>query len=80
MELRRFAKLLAQVDSTIPFIILAFFPEHKLIDVPSPNFQQMIEAYHAARDAGLKNIKLGNIGRFARTEKDYEILRELDVL
>ncbi len=29
----------------------------------------MIEAHYAARDAGLKNIKLGNIGRFVETEK-----------
>ncbi len=79
-QIDKVAELLTQVDSTIPFTILAFFPEHKLTNVPSPNFQQMIEAYHAARDAGLKNIKLGNIGRFVETEKDYETLRELSCL
>jgi len=75
-QIEKVAKLLTQVDSTIPFTILAFFPEHKLINFPSPNLQQMIEAYYA----GLKNIKLGNIGRFVETEKDYETLRELGCL
>jgi hypothetical protein len=37
----------------------------------------MVEAYQAVKDIGLKNIKLGNIGIFARKEKDYEILKEL---
>lgn len=79
-QIGKIAELLAQVDSTIPFTVLAFFPEYKLTDIPSPNFQQMIETYYAVRDAGLKNIKLGNIGMFAKTERDYEILRLLDIL
>ena len=72
------AELIAQVDLNIPFTILAFFPEYRLTNVSSPNFKQMVEAYKAAKDTGLKNIKLGNIGIFARKEKDYEILKELE--
>lgn len=70
------AELLAQVDSTIPFAIIAFFPEHKLTNVPSPNFQQMVEAYYATRDAGLTNIRLGNIGIFVKTGEHYETLKQ----
>jgi len=79
-QIRMTAELLDKVDPNIPFTILAFFPEHELIDVPSPNLQQMIEAYNAARDSGLKNIRLGNIGRFASTEEDYGTLRALGCL
>jgi len=45
-----------------------------LRDVPPPSFQQMVKAYEAARDAGLKNIRLGNIGIFVKTEEEYEEL------
>ncbi len=79
-QIGEIAELLAQVDSTIPFTVLAFFPEYRLTDAPSPDFQQMIEAYYAVKDAGLKNIKLGNIGMFAKTEIDYETLRLLGIL
>ncbi|MEW6409736.1 MAG: hypothetical protein AB1488_06445 [Nitrospirota bacterium] len=34
----------------------------------------MLEAYQAAKEAGLKNIRLGNLGVFVKSEKDYEIL------
>ena len=74
------SRLLAQIDSTIPFTILAFFPEYMLTDTPSPNFQQMTEAYYTARDAGLKNIKLGNIGMFIKTEENYKTLKALGCL
>jgi hypothetical protein len=32
----------------------------------------MVEAYEAARDSGLKNVRLGNVGLFAKTTNDYE--------
>ncbi len=79
-QIGKIADLLAQVDSTIPFTILAFFPEYKLTHVPSPNFLQMTEAYIAAKDTGLKNIKLGNTGVFARNEEDYETLKVIGAL
>jgi len=72
--------LLAQVDPTIPYAIIAFIPEHKLASVPPPNFQQMIEAYHAAKDAGLKNVRLGNLGMFVKTTEEYETLKTLGIL
>jgi pyruvate-formate lyase-activating enzyme len=76
-QIGKIAELLAQVNSAIPFTILAFFPEYKLTSVPPPNLKQMIEAYYVARDAGLKNVRLGNVGVFVKTEEDYEILRAL---
>jgi len=76
-QIREIAELLVQVDSEIPFTILAFFPEHKLTAVSSPSFQHMIEAYNATRDVGLKNVRLGNVGRFVRTDEDYETLQAL---
>jgi hypothetical protein len=36
----------------------------------------MVEAYHRVKTTGLKNIRLGNIGVFARTKEDQEYLME----
>ena len=58
----------------IPYAIVAFLPEHNLKHVRSPDFEQMKAAFEAARDAGLKNVKLGNIGRFVKNREEYEKL------
>ena len=73
-QIGKIAELLAQVDSDIPYAIVAFFPEHELKHVPSPKFQQMVEAFEAAKDAGLTNVKLGNLGRFVKNTEEYEML------
>lgn len=79
-QIGNIAEILASVDSNIPFSILAFFPEYKLFDAHSPNFQQMIEAYYVAKDAGLRNVRLGNMGIFAKTEAEYEKLTSIGAL
>lgn len=73
-QIREIAGLLSGVDPYIPYAIIAFIPEYELKDVQPPNFEQMVRAYEAARDAGLKNVRLGNIGIFVRTEEEYETL------
>ena len=79
-QIGKIAELLAQVDSKIPYAIVAFFPEHKLKNVPSPNFQQMVEAFEAAKDAGLENVKLGNLGRFVKNMEEYEMLSNMSAI
>jgi len=37
----------------------------------------MIEAYEKARDAGLTNVRLGNIGVFVRTKEDLYLVRRV---
>lgn len=73
-QIGKIAELLAQVDPKIPYAIVAFLPENKLDHVSSPNFRQMIEAFKAAKDAGLKNVKLGNLGRFVKNMEEYEMI------
>jgi len=76
-QIARIAAELASVDAEIPFTILAFFPEHKMMDVPTPNMWQMIEAYNAAKDAGLRKIQLGNVHLFVKSREEYGILEKL---
>lgn len=74
-QIRMIAKLLREVDSTIPFTILAFFPQYKLKEVPSPNLSQMIDAYFVTKNIGLRNVRLGNVGVFAKTKADYKVIK-----
>ncbi|UCD89125.1 MAG: hypothetical protein JSW04_11895 [Desulfobacterales bacterium] len=71
-ELESIAFTLKKVDASIPFTILAFFPEYRMKDVSPPTVQQIVEAYERVKNVGLKNIRLGNIGVFVRTEEDQE--------
>ena len=75
-DLEKIAGLLAKVDTGIPFTILAFFPEYRMKDYPKPSVRQMVEAYQRAKAAGLKNIRLGNLGVFLKTEADQTYLMD----
>lgn len=76
-QIAKIAKLIADVDKSIPFTILAFFPEYKLRDVRSPTLHEMVAAYHIAKSCGLENVKLGNVSVFAKSESDIELLVSL---
>lgn len=73
-QLREIAKLLGQTDKEIPFTILAFFPEYQMKDYRSPNLNEMVGAFQEVKSTGLKNVRLGNTGIFAKTEKEITIL------
>jgi len=75
-ELVKIARVLNRVDSSIPFTILAFFPEHEMKDFRNPSVLEMVDAYQKVKAAGLKNVRLGNVGIFARNEKDQNFLAE----
>lgn len=75
-ELESIAQSLVAVDASIPFTILAFFPEYRMKEYKSPSVTEMIEAYHRVKATGLKNIRLGNLGVFARTKEDQKYLVE----
>ena len=76
-QIGRIAATLAAVDPDIPFTILAFFPAYQMRDVPSPSLVQLIEAFQAARAAGLRRIKLGNVHLVEHTREDYETLERI---
>ncbi len=73
-ELGRIAGRLAVLDRTIPFTILAFFPEHQMRDWRTPTVEEMVRAYASAKAAGLRSIRLGNLGIFAKKAEDYRLL------
>jgi len=73
-QIEKIADHLAKVDKEIPFTILAFFGAYKLKDVPCPTLDQMLDAYEKTKRSGLKNVRMGNISVFAKTEEDYRHL------
>jgi pyruvate-formate lyase-activating enzyme len=75
-DLENIARLLATVDPYIPFTILAFFPEYRMKAYRSPTVKQMVAAYQKSKAAGLKNIRLGNLGVFLKSEDDQRYLME----
>jgi pyruvate-formate lyase-activating enzyme len=75
-ELESIAQSLVAVDASIPFTILAFFPEYRMKAYQSPSATEMVEAYERVKATGLKNIRLGNAGVFVRTKEDQKYLME----
>jgi len=73
-QIGQIAALLAAADPGIYFTILAFFGQYKLDGVPGPNLEQMLRAYRASKEAGLQNVRLGNLGVFIKSDRDYQIL------
>ncbi|MBW2409947.1 MAG: radical SAM protein [Deltaproteobacteria bacterium] len=75
-DLEDIARLLVSVDPHIPFTLLAFFPEYRMKSYSSPTVEQMVAAYQKTQKAGLKNIRLGNLGVFLKSEADHHYLAE----
>jgi len=73
-ELESIARSLQEVDHSIPFTILAFFPEYRMKEFAKPGVREMIEAYDRVKATGLEKIRLGNVGVFAPTQEDQEYL------
>ena len=46
-------------------------------EVPPPDLWQIIDAYIAAKDAGLRKVKLGNAHLFVKTREEYETLEKI---
>jgi hypothetical protein len=75
-QIQAIANLLAKIDREIPFTILAFFPEYRMMKNRAPNLQEMIAAFTEVKATGLKNVRLGDSGIFAQKEEDYQLLLE----
>jgi pyruvate-formate lyase-activating enzyme len=73
-ELEKIARDLAEIDPAIPFTILAFFPEHQMMDFRSPNTREMVEAYQKVKSTGLERVRLGNLGIFVKNDEDWDYL------
>jgi pyruvate-formate lyase-activating enzyme len=73
-ELERIAMDISEVDPSIPFTILAFFPEYQMKQFRRPSTKEMVEAYRKVKSTGLERIRLGNLGVFVQNDEDRDYL------
>ena len=59
-EVRSIARFIASINPSIPYALLAFYPNFYLHDLPTTSIQHAEEARQAAEEAGLENVRIGN--------------------
>jgi len=60
-EIFHIARFISSLNPEIPYALLAFYPSFCLTDLPTTSMKQAEEALAAAHEAGLKNVRLGNL-------------------
>ncbi|MBI5418672.1 MAG: radical SAM protein [Deltaproteobacteria bacterium] len=60
-EVKGIAGFLASLDPAIPYSLLAFHPHFYMSDLPRTPGDLARECLRAARDAGLANVRIGNV-------------------
>ena len=59
-EVKEIARFIASFDENIPFSLLAFHPQFYMSDLPLTSTLLADSCLRAARDAGLRNVRIGN--------------------
>ncbi len=62
-ELKKIAVFLAGLDTSIPWHISRFYPQYKMEDRESTPMEIMNKAYDIGKNAGLRYVYLGNVGK-----------------
>ena len=62
-ELVEIANFLARLDTSIPWHISRFYPQYKMEDLESTPIEIINQAYEIGKNAGLRYVYLGNVGK-----------------
>ncbi len=65
-EVGRIARFIAGVEPRVPYALLAFAPHFYMSDLPTTSAEHARQAEAAARQAGLVNVRLGNVHLLSR--------------
>jgi pyruvate formate lyase activating enzyme len=60
-EVSQIARFIASLDPSIPYSLLAFYPQFEMADLPTTSRGHAEECLAAAREAGLIRVKVGNL-------------------
>ena len=60
-EVAAIAGFIANLNPEIPYSLLAFHPQFYMSDLPTTSKTSANQCSQAARDAGLKNVRIGNV-------------------
>jgi pyruvate formate lyase activating enzyme len=59
-EIHGLARFISRLNPEIPYSLLGFYPQFYLKDLPTTSQDQALQAQKTAREAGVKNVHLGN--------------------
>lgn len=65
-QVGKIAGFIAELNPRIPYALLAFAPNFHMHDLPCTSLRQAQEAEAAAREAGLVNVRVGNVHLLGR--------------
>jgi pyruvate formate lyase activating enzyme len=60
VEVGRISRFIAEVDPSIPYVLLGFHPNFFVPDLPRTSRRHARDAERAARSAGLTRVRIGN--------------------
>jgi pyruvate formate lyase activating enzyme len=60
-EVANIAMFIASLNPEIPYSLLAFYPQFLMGDLPTTSRHLAYECLEAAKEAGLNNVRIGNI-------------------
>ena len=60
-EVAAISRFIASLDANIPYSLLAFHPQFYMSDLPMTSRVLAERCYQAAKDAGLNNVRIGNL-------------------
>jgi pyruvate formate lyase activating enzyme len=60
-EIRNIARFITSINPEIPYGLLAFYPHFYMLDMPLTQKAFAERCLKAARDEGLKNVRIGNV-------------------
>jgi pyruvate formate lyase activating enzyme len=60
-EVGKIARFIASLDRDIPYSLLGFHPHFQMDDLPRTSRKHAERCLKAAKDAGLRNVRIGNI-------------------
>jgi pyruvate formate lyase activating enzyme len=60
-EVKAIASFIAKLDPDIPYALLGFHGDFLMTDLPRTSWNQANRCLEAAKDAGLKRVRIGNV-------------------
>lgn len=60
-EVSQIARFIASLEPDIPYVLLAFYPQFYMGDLPTTSAAHARECIQAAQEAGLRRVRLGNV-------------------
>ncbi|MHA1862765.1 MAG: radical SAM protein [Candidatus Thorarchaeota archaeon] len=71
-EVKKLCAFIAENDPTIPTALLGFSPHHAMSDLPRTSRSHAQAALDSAKEEGLENVRIGNLGLLGRDSYKFD--------